>query len=488
MPVTTQHPDYALASRRWRRIRDAVDGRDALVQAARQAFGYYGNQAIQREWAADCYILPLSGQTPVEYAAYVDRACYFNATGRTLDVLAGLIMAKEPAQELPTAIEAYAEDITLAAQNLREFAGLAVAEEIETARVGMLVDYPQGVPAGISVADAERLNARPFAKLYKAESIINWRVDRIGGVEQPTLVVLSESLSVPSDEYAHDAQQVYRVLDLFEGRYRQRLLADNGDLIGDEVFPTMRGQPMGFIPFTIPGGFDVRKPWLLDIADLNLAHYRNSADYEHGLHFTGLPTPYATGIQDSNIELRIGSGTAWLLPDPASKAGYLEFTGQGLGALSEAMAAKQQQMAVLGARMLTDEKRSAEAQGTVESRSAGERSMLSSIARDVSDSITRCLNWMAEWVGAPQTASYTLNTDYGAHRMEPAMLRELMAAYQGGSLPLSVLVENLKRGEIVAATVDVEAYRGELETDAPQVATPSQDPGVMAGLRSRLGL
>jgi hypothetical protein len=79
----------------------------------------------------------------------------------------------------------------------------------------------------------------------------------------------------------------------------------------------------------------IDEPPLIDLVDANLALYGINADYRHGLHFTGLPTPVVSGYQPQKDgeKFYIGSTSAWVFPDPQAKAVFLEFTGQGLDAL-----------------------------------------------------------------------------------------------------------------------------------------------------------
>jgi hypothetical protein len=309
---------------------------------------------------------------------------------------------------------------------------------------------------------------------------------------------------VPVDEFTTEEATRYRVLDMTPEGYRVRLMNEKGELIS-ETFPLMQGSPISFIPFVILGANscadDVQKPPMLDLVDANIAHYRNSADYEHGLHFTGLPTPYVAGVQlQEGQSLNLGSMTAWVFPDPSAKAEFLEFKGEGLKAVREAMKDKENRMAALGARMLADDKKSAEAFQTLEMRTAGERSVLASISRSASDAITRCLNIMAQWVGAPEDCRFTLNTDFGASRMQPNMLQQLVAAYQADAIPQSVLFENLQRGEIISPDMDFEEYQTQLEDQGPSFDAPSPDvpddngdsssdaQGLLATIRARMGL
>jgi hypothetical protein len=189
--------------------------------------------------------------------------------------------------------------------------------------------------------------------------------------------------------------------------------------------------------------------------------------------------------------------TAWVFPDPSAKAEYLEFKGDGLKTLREAMKDKEQRMAVLGARMLADDKKTNEAFGTLELRTAGERSVLASISRSASDSLTRALNWMAEWIGAPTDASITLNTDFGAARMQPQMVTALLQAYQNDAMPLSVVFENFQRGELVNPEMEFEEYEAQLADEGPSFAddvsevqsnAAEEQQGFLTNVRQRLGL
>mgnify|MGYP006179472485 FL=1 len=107
---------------------------------------------------------------------------------------------------------------------------------------------------------------------------------------------------------------------------------------------------------------------------------------------------------------------------------------------------------------------------------------------------------MAEWVGAPQDAVFNLNTDFGASRMQPQMVTALLAAYQGEAMPLSVLFDNLQRGELIPPTMEFEEYEAQLDDSGPSfaqddVSDDNSDNGdneaeqtLMANIRQRLGL
>lgn len=500
MSVSNTHSQYDDFRWKWKRCRDVISGKDAMIQSGRSRDRYIGS-LYGPQWNGDLYLPRLQNQSESDYIAYADRAAFFNATGRTLDAMTGLIFTKDPTVYLPAGIETYESDVTLTGTNLREFAEQVVEQQIAVGRVGILVDYPEGIPAGLSVAEVERLNIRPFLRWYKAENIANWRTTNIGGREVLTMAVLLENVTRVQDEFDSEEVTQYRVLTLSPEGYRVRVFNSDGDVVSD-IIPRRNGAPLSYIPLTILGANscspDVQKPPLLDLVDTNIAHYRNSADYEHGLHFTGLPTPYVSGVQLAEGQsLCLGSTQAWVFPDPAASAGFMEFKGEGLGAIREAMKDKEHRMAVLGARMLADDKKTSESFGTIELKTAGERSALASVARSASDALTRCLNWMCEWVGVAPEASIALNTDFGAARMQPQMLTAMVGAYQTNAIPLSVLFENLQKGEIVSPDMDFEEYEAELADQGPDMdVMPDDTPDVdeaaeqslIGNIRERLGL
>jgi hypothetical protein len=314
--------------------------------------------------------------------------------------------------------------------------------------------------------------------MYDAESIINWKTGRINNVEQLTLVVLEEENEIAVDEFESKCEPQWRVLDLGDGGiYRQRVFRKDkrGEFIlVDEVYPKINGRPLNKIPFEFFGVRDnspcVDKPPLLDLVDVNLSHYRTTADYEHGLHFTGLPTPVVTGYysDDKSASLRIGSGTAWLLPDPQSKAFYLEFTGQGLGELREALRSKEAMMATLGARILAPEKRAAESAQTANIHRSSENSVLASIAQSISIGLTHVMEYLRDWSGVTGDVKVELNRDFIPNSMTAQDLDSLVKAWQSGSISHQTLFDNLVAGDIIMQDV---SFDDEMERIATMPAT-----------------
>ena len=440
MAVDTKNSEYHEYYEIWERCEHASEGQDEIHE--------YGVKYLPR----------LSGQNDAEYFAYKQRALYFNATARTIDGLTGMLFMKPETIEAPAAMDSIIADVTMGGLSLHQFAEVIAEEVITIGRIGVLIDYPPIVNA-VTLAQAQAQGARPYATMYDAESIINWKTGRINNVEQLTLVVLEEENEIPVDEFESKCEPQWRVLDLVNGAYRQRVFRKDkrGEFIlVDEIFPQINGRVINKIPFEFFGVRDnspcVDKPPLLDLVDVNLSHYRTTADYEHGLHFTGLPTPVVTGYysDDKSASLRIGSGTAWLLPDPQSKAFYLEFTGQGLGELREALRSKEAMMATLGARILAPEKRAAEAAQTANIHRSSENSVLASIAQSISVGLTHVMEWLRDWSNITGDVKVELNRDFIPNSMTAQDIDVLVKSWQAGAISANVLFENLVAGDIIS--------------------------------------
>lgn len=463
MAVNAKHPEYSKNLIKWQLMRDALAG----------------------EVAKEKYVPKLSDQEAEEYSAYVGRAEFYNATARTQVALTGLLFAKPPKVELPEALKTIGENISLDDDTLEALAKNIADECLSVGRCGVLVDLPNVEKADYSKLEAERLNLRAYATLYKAENIINWKTTKINGSNVTSLVVLAETYAEPTqDEFVDKIKTRYRVLDLHEGYYRQRVFSEtkvgNFEVVS-EIYPSANGQKLEYLPFTFFNVNDlktsVEKPPLLDLAKVNISHFRSEVDLEHGTHFTALPTPYVTGYQgESSEKLKIGSTTVWVINDPSAKVGFLEFSGAGLSTLENRIAVKEKRMSILGARLLLDEKKTAEATETLQMRKSGENAVLTSVAATISEGIVSFLKDIAFFENiAGENLIYEINTDYNLTMIEPQLLAQIIAGIQSGDIPNEVLYDALLKGELMPKTIQsYEDYQAKLEQAAPQV-TPSDE-------------
>jgi hypothetical protein len=456
----------------WEKCRDVVEGQERI------------------HLQGEKYLEKLSGQNSKEYEAYVSRALFYNATQRTVDAMSGLLFRKDPAIDIPTALEPYTENIDLKGNNLKNFAENIADEVLIAGRIGLLADHATVVNEEgeeITQAAADANNLRPFLAQYKAEAIINWGYKIVNNVQVLHFVVLKECLE-EYDTTTFEPTEIikYRVLALDDtNKYYQQIWLQEGEKgepvkQGEDIYPTKNGQYFDRIPFVFISSkgleSEIVKAPILDLVNVNLSHYKSTADIEHAAHYTALPTPIVKGhrIAEDKV-LKIGSREAWVFPEAEADAKYLEFTGKGLDALEQRIEKKEQQMAALGARMLASEKAAAETAETHNIKRQGENSALSSVAQSVSDGIEKALMLISEWAGITGDVKYDINKDFIPASLSSQDLLALLQTYLSGGMAKSDFFEKLKEGEIIKADRKLEEMEDEIENSGITVGEADED-------------
>lgn len=463
--ISAFHVDYVDMKDVWQTCRDAATGQRAIHKGRER------------------YLPRLSGQSDTEYTAYLKRALYFNATGRTVEGMVGLSFRKEPVVEVPEAMKPWLEDVTLSGLKAAALAKKVVDEVITVGRYGLLVDYPvapqplQGTR--MTVEQARAMSLRPYITAYKAEDIRYWDMQRVGAVTKLVDLRLGETYV---DDDGKEKLQI-RQLVIEDGVYVQRLwreVVGSGWAVLQEYTPTMNGKALQDIPFYFCGpkelGADVPDPPIEDLAYINIAHYRNSADLENGLHISGLPTPYVTGVDATdNKQLNLGSNAAWIIPAAEAKVGFVQVGADGFGALEKGLERKENQMAAIGARMIAPEKKAAEAAETASIRRGGENSVLAELVGSVSAVLQSALSFMAQWGGISGNVTYEINKDFLPMPMGAAELREWVAAWQSSAISGRTFYEGLKSGELVPENLTYEDEQERKLEDGPPAGSTDND-------------
>jgi hypothetical protein len=469
MKVNTTHPDYDEYIEQWEKCEIVREGEEEVKKV--------GTRFLPR----------LDKQNDNQYKSYKMRALFYNAVERTVQGLTGAVFAKQPIFHLDNDENPdFFNSLSLDGIPFIDLAKNTFTEVLCPSRVGLFADVPDNEDGG----DA-------YIVKYEAEDIINWFTGIINGKLQATKIVLHEDVwEEGDDEFEHTEIEQWRVLDLIPQEkgghiYRQRLFrkderpeAKNKFFqFGDDIIPTRRGVPLDSIPFVIINptkiGTEVEKPICIDMVNVNLSHYRSSADLEHGRHFTGLPTAWVSGFDPKQTQLTIGSTVAWVSINPHAKAGFLEFTGQGLKALENALQEKERLLTILGARILEGQKDAVENAETQKVRRLGENSILANIADTVSVGLTHIVQIVADWRGRGKVR-IELNKEYTAISADAQIVTAMMAALQQGAISFDTWFFNLKKWQMLPTerTIDdelnlIEARQSVLSL-APQV---TQTPG-----------
>lgn len=466
MAVETEHPDYVAMLPQWKRLRDVIAG-EATMRAN-----------------ASLYVRKKEGMTSTDYAAYTSFAPFYEATSRSVDGLTGMAFAQDPVITLPTAMDPFKDDMTLDGVSIGGFVEHLFEEVLVCNRAGVLVDFPPPDETVKNKLEAELANRRPYTAIYQAESIFNWRTAKVNGKRQLVEVRLKEiSREAGTDEFDEVVSERIRVLQLVRNDtgwvYIQRLFqpVEGRDKKiewqeYERIMPTLADQtPLTFIPFWF---FNIRdltdktlKPPLLGLANANVAHFNTSAQLEHVLSFCGSPQPYITGFKDDTQTFKIGSTEAWTFEGEDTKVGYLTLGTEGVEVLEKRLAVFEQQMAMLGARMLAPDIKGVEAAETAQIHRQGEISVVMAACHRVSTGMTEILRFMAEWhkvVFAPTDIVFKISTAFFEQTMTASEAAEIVGVWQKSAIAYSDVLAKFKAGGLVATDRTAEDIASENQT------------------------
>jgi hypothetical protein len=442
-----------------------------------------GQQAVKNSPLAAVYLPYLEDHTisqfgKTKYETYKQYANYFNATGRTVDGLRGLVFRRDPVVNVN--VPTIENDIDLDGTNLKTFLKKLFDDVLIGGRAGVLIDSPRN-DSDLTVAEAEALNVRPYLTLYNTFQILDWQESRVHNKKITTYVCLEEVNSELGLDYTRNETKRLRILELLGGVYTQsiyQLVKDKGYELIETITPLVGGTTLDYVPFypiTSSGiSWELWSSSIADLSDCNLAHYRNDASYRNALLLTGNPTPWLKGVdaaatRNPNGTMTLGSTSAIFLNENGG-CGFLSLEGSGLAELRQSALDLEKRMAVLGARILSSDPNGVESAKTAEIHRAGENGVLADLANGISTAMTTIITDLLSWVGVvSDDISIELNTDYLPTETDPAVLTALMGAYQSGMLSFEAFYYNLKKRGVYPVGWDQEVEKSMIEKGAAEL-------------------
>lgn len=471
--VAFMRPELSRVLEKYRTIRHVLIGSDEVKR--------HCELYLPRPNAAD-----KSNENKERYNNYKRRAVFYNFTKRTLQGLVGQVFARDPVSEIPDALDAIEDDATGSGVSLTQIAKGTLSLVLSYGRAGILVDYPttDGTVTALQVLKGE---ARPTISVYAPESVINWRSKMRGAKRILCLVVIAEAWPFFDDGFEIKTACQFRVLRLDDQNgdrytvdiYRQptpttwvagSTLPDNNFILAQTVVPTgPNGEYLTDIPFQFVGVYNndetIDNPPLWELADLNIAHYRNSADYEESCYMIGQPTYWFSGLTQNWVDevlkgkVQLGAMGGVLLPENGA-GGILQ--PQPNTMVKEAMDMKERQAVALGAK-LVEQREVQRTLGEAQQEQTSELSTLSASAKNVSEAIEWALAWCAYFMGMPQYLNgdsdngdedidYDLNSDFQFMNMTAQDRAELIKEWQAGAIAFPEMRAVLRK--VGVATMD----------------------------------
>lgn len=398
-------------------------------------------------------------EVAARYTAYLQRAVFYNVTKRTRAGLVGLAFSEPPTIQLPSQLTVMEQNVDGAGVSLQQQMQDALTSVISHGRFGLYVDYPR-TSGALSAADLATRKLRPIIRTYMPWDIINWRTVAIGATTVPSLIVLRESCVANQGEFVDEYATQYRVLRLVSNNeytvtlYREDASRNMGAVSDPVVVRGAQGNAFGAIPFVCIGSINndlsIDEAPMLDLAKLNIAHFRNSADYEESVFMCGQDTPVLTGMTDTwwkntlNKKVRLGSRSAVPLPVGAD----LKLIRSGPNSMvREAMQDKERQMVALGARLIqTQSVQRTATEARIES--ASEMSVLNMCANNVAAGYAQALAHASQFAGGDATSTIEMHANAELERLSPEEQTVLISLLQAGIASKQEIRDILRKGGV----------------------------------------
>lgn len=403
-----------------------------------------------------------SEENNARYHQLVARAVLFNATSKTVKAMAGEVFAKPTKIDLESTSVAYLEDDADGnGVSLDQQAQSTLTDVLKKGRIGILSEFPQ-VDRPTSQAEANNGSVRPSIIQYKAKDILDWKYERIGGITKTTMVKLVEFIDAEdTDEQGNQClvkQCQFRYLILQDGRYYQQVeIAGTGEKT--DLIPIMNaaGQQFDYIPFWAVGSenntLDVDPAPVYDLANVNVGHYRNSADVEEAAWLVGQPMLFLTtniGTEEFTKSnpggVQFGSRAGINLGSEGS-ANLVQAEERSI--LTTLMDKKVEDMKALGAALITPNRaQTAEATRT---QKASEVSVLSLAAGNISNAYQKAILACEQFATPSPNEDFTfeLNRDFFVERMTQQDRQAWMADIQAGLATKSMYWDAMRKSDLI---------------------------------------
>ena len=444
-PIHT-HPDYDRLLPEWTKVRDLLGGTTA-VKARRTL-----------------YLPKHEAELDKDYEVRLKLGVLYNGFKRTLGAMTGLVTQRdvELGEEASEVMRQHWETIDGRGLHGAVFARRLLHEGLATNHAGVLVDVPALAPATTprSKAEERQLGVRPFWRLYRAEDIRDWDYTTDAGETVLRLLLLREAFYDRAARFRVQEVTQYRVFEwhgpsqitwelwreVATGGVRRAERLKSGVVVGPRRIPFAFFHPAEFAGL----------PPLIDLADLNLAHYRTDTDRRHLMRIGCLPVPVRIGYQKRDKEPEKPWGTNTLQDVPTGgDVKWAEITGAAFEVTGKDLQMIEARMGAMGLAFLQPETRGTETAEAKRIDATAQNATLASSARALQDTLEMAAGFHAEYLKA-DPVSISVPTDFERTVMSPEMIGALSRLEVAGQLSLETLLRAFKTGHVLGDDVDLD--------------------------------
>ena len=404
------------------------------------------------------------------YQTRVDRSVLSPYTSRLIETAAGAILRKPIHIEGDPYWLELAQNIDGIGSNINEYARRALVSSLTYGHSAILVDYPAAMGAR-NLAEERAQGRRPYFIHVDAAQIWGWRQASTMPGSPLTQVRIHEYTTRPLNDFGEEQIEQMRVI--YPGKYDLYTL-------GQDVveFSESGGYSLDQIPlvpiYSNRRGMLQSLPPLLDIANLNITHYQRQADLIHALHIAAMPTLVLEGWDDTTGSGTMGVNYA-IAMQPGNKAYYVQADATSFDAQMNELQSLEQQMSTLGVTKLFGQKYVAESAEAKRIDQAQSNSVLSIISQELESALNQAFAFASQYVGI-EAPEITIDRDFDYYRLIGQDISVLAQLNDMGKISDAMLLEVLRRGEILPDNINVEDELEAAGKPATAILEPAETP------------
>lgn len=442
----------------WQQISDVLGGTKTM-RAARKT-----------------YLPQHEGEADLRYKSRLAASTLTNYTLLTLDYWVGKPF-KKPAvlsKDSDPDIIALADDIDLCGNELTVVLKDWFTKGMSKQKGYCLVEFPE-VPEsvkqrGVTLADQQRLNLRPYWVIIPAEAMVAAPKERVNGED-----VFMSCRFYDNETYMDGFEEKVRVRIR---EYRRTNVTDEDGVVIDSTVEQRlhtrkdknewtegpwKPVSLKAIPLV---DFDTGKLELLDLSYLNITHFQSASDQRNCLTTARFPILAAKGVATDTV-VTIGPYAFLAAKDANSEFYYVEHDGAALDAGQTDLDNLTEDMALYGAEMLKQRPDRETATSRVLDSAESTAPLQVHVFNFIS-CVNQALYFTALWMEKPEgtVARVEIDTDFAMSKEASAKVDTLKELRGKGDVSRKQLISGLMEAKGLPESFDAEANEKELEAEA----------------------
>jgi hypothetical protein len=370
--------------------------------------------------------------------------------------------------DVPKELEVMLEDIDQQQRNATQFGADVFTEAVNLGVSYLLVDYPSVKQPFDNRAQELAAGLRPYWVRISPLNLLDIRSSSFNGAERLSLFRYLEHVGADngSDDQIEQIRE-YRQTALDSGQpgpveytlYRKG--TNTNWAIHSQGLITQDAIPVA-VNYTNRTQFGLGSPPLLDLAELNIEHWRKRSDLNNILHICNVPFLLAKGfdtVMDPHTgrpaeALEINIRKAIITSKPDASIEWVMHSGSTIAVAMQDLERLEARMQALASTLVTG--RSGNPTATATAINAAEANAeLKQMALSLQDACNAALYFTAYYLGLPVYGRIDVNTSFSVEFVSDSTFAQVLELFSLGVIDRDVLISESKRRNILDLNVKI---------------------------------